>query len=146
VEGGRHGGGRIRRRGFSEKAWEILVTDAKAALVDCRTLPEWMFVGVPDLASIGKKTIFAEWQHYPSMQVNPAFAEQVRAGGANPESTLLFICRSGNRSKAAAIAMTAQGFARCYNVAEGFEGGLDAQSQRGKAAGWRAAGLPWKQE
>jgi len=124
----------------------MLARESKALLVDVRTLPEWMFVGVPDLRSLNKKPIFAAWQNFPSMQQNPAFPEQVRAGGASDDAPLLFICRSGNRSKAAAIAMTALGFKRCYNVAEGFEGALDEDGHRGSKGGWKAARLPWGQE
>lgn len=129
-----------------KQAWEMLAGDAKALLVDVRTLPEWMFVGVPDLRSLNKKPIFAAWQNFPSMQQNPAFVEQVRAGGATEDVPLLFICRSGSRSKAAAIALTELGFKRCYNVAEGFEGSRDAQGHRGMTGGWKAASLPWAQE
>ena len=129
-----------------KEAWELLAGDPKAMLVDCRTLPEWMFVGVPDLRPLGKKPIFAAWQIFPAMQPNPAFADQVRAGGAREETPLLFICRSGNRSKAAAIALTAQGFSHCYNVSEGFEGSLDAKGHRAAAGGWKHADLPWIQE
>jgi rhodanese-related sulfurtransferase len=128
------------------EAWEILANDLKAMLVDVRTLPEWTFVGVPDLRSINKKAIFTAWQLYPSMEQNPVFAEQVRAGGADEETPLLFICRSGNRSKAAAIAMTALGFKHCYNVAEGFEGSIDEGGHRGARNGWKVTGLPWVQE
>jgi rhodanese-related sulfurtransferase len=129
-----------------EEAWELLANDPKAMLVDCRTLPEWMFVGVPDLKELSKKPIFVAWQVYPAMQQNSAFADQVRAGGADESTPLLFICRSGNRSKAAAIAMTEQGFKRCYNVAQGFEGSADEHSHRGTERGWKAGGLPWVQE
>ncbi len=129
-----------------KEAWELLANDPKAMLVDCRTLPEWMFVGVPDLKELSKKPIFAAWQVYPGMQQNPAFADQLRAGGADGDTPLLFICRSGNRSKAAAIAMTEQGFKRCYNVAQGFEGPGDKRSHRGTKGGWKAVGLPWVQE
>lgn len=115
-------------------------------LVDVRTLPEWTFVGVPDLAELKKKPIFAAWQIYPAMQQNPAFAEQVRAGGADEKTPLLFICRSGNRSKAAAIAMTQEGYDKCYNVADGFEGPAGDDNHRGTKAGWKAAKLPWIQE
>ncbi len=128
------------------EAWELLAGDLKAMLVDCRTLPEWMFVGVPDLRPLGKKPIFAAWQIFPAMQPNPAFAEQVRAGGAREDTPLLFICRSGNRSKAAAMAMASLGFSRCYNVAEGFEGAIDENGHRGAAGGWKHAALPWTQE
>jgi len=129
-----------------KEAWEMLASDPNAMLVDCRTLPEWMFVGVPDLRPLGKKPIFAAWQIFPAMQPNPAFAEQVRAGGAREDTPLLFICRSGNRSKAAAMALSALGFNRCYNVAEGFEGPTDNQGHRGAAGGWKHADLPWTQE
>lgn len=69
--------------------------------------------------------------------------------GANPianrERALLFICRSGVRSIAAAEAMAASGYARSFNVTEGFEGGLDGEGHRG-AEGWKACGLPWVQK
>ena len=80
------------------------------------------------------------------VQKVPVEAGQVRAGGAVEDAPVLFICRSGNRSKAAAIAMTAAGFARCYNVAEGFEGAPDDKGHRGVVGGWKVAGLPWIQE
>jgi rhodanese-related sulfurtransferase len=35
-------------------AWKALSQDSKAMLVDVRTQPEWNFVGVPDLRSLGK--------------------------------------------------------------------------------------------
>jgi len=41
--------------------------------------------------------------------------------------------------------MTAQGFTRCYNIAEGFEGDKDAEQHRGTVSGWKHAGLPWIQ-
>ena len=41
--------------------------------------------------------------------------------------------------------MTAAGYSTCFNVADGFEGPLDAQAKRGAAGGWKAAGLPWRQ-
>jgi rhodanese-related sulfurtransferase len=58
---------------------------------------------------------------------------------------VLFLCRSGGRSKSAAIAQTGAGYKKCYNVAGGFEGDLDADGHRGHIGGWKAAGLPWKQ-
>jgi rhodanese-related sulfurtransferase len=62
------------------------------------------------------------------------------------EAPILFICRSGGRSRAAAAALTAAGYRRCYNVAEGFEGNPDPERHRGKTGGWKAAGLPWVQD
>lgn len=129
-----------------EEAWKLLSDDESAVLVDVRTRPEWVFVGVPDLSGLGRDAVFCEWQSYPTMQVNGEFAGQLRASGVEEDRPILFICRSGQRSKTAAIAMTGQGFTRCYNVAGGFEGPPDGDRQRGKVGGWKAAGLPWIQE
>lgn len=130
----------------AEEAWEKLVQDEGAVLVDCRTRPEWLFVGIPDLSSLGKKTVFAEWQVFPSMQVNGDFAQQLRDAGVAEDQQVLFICRSGARSKSAAIAMTNQGFSRCFNVGGGFEGPHDDDKHRGRVDGWKASDLPWIQE
>ena len=46
---------------------------------------------------------------------------------------------------AAAQAALAAGFPHVYNVADGFEGPVDANGHRGVAAGWKAKGLPWRQ-
>ncbi|MEM9429840.1 MAG: rhodanese-like domain-containing protein [Pseudomonadota bacterium] len=132
-------------------AFAALEGDQNAVLVDVRTRAEWGFVGVPDLSSIGREALFVEWQSFPSMAVNTSFCEAVvdAAGGTLPEQ-ILFICRSGARSHAAAEAVSA--FARsqgltavCVNVVEGFEGDLDVERHRGKKNGWKAHGLPWRQ-
>ncbi|QEX25333.1 hypothetical protein FRZ61_52800 [Hypericibacter adhaerens] len=128
------------------QAWQMLSQEKPVRLVDVRTRPEWSFVGVPDLSSLGKKTMFLSWQDYPAMQVNPAFAAELAKVLPDKDTPVLFLCRSGARSKAAAMALTAMGYSRCFNVSEGFEGALDAEHHRGRAGGWKAAGLPWVQE
>jgi rhodanese-related sulfurtransferase len=115
-------------------------------LVDVRTQPEWVFVGVPDLNPLGKRAVFIPWQVYPAMQVNGEFAKQVQAAGAKPDAPVLFLCRSGSRSKAAAIAVTRTGYTRAYNIAGGFEGPPDAKKHRGAKEGWKADDLPWIQD
>lgn len=127
------------------QTWQALQTDPDARLVDCRTDAEWNFVGVPDLSDAGKQTVLIQWQVYPSMQRDPAFEEKLRRAGLTPDHHIYFICRSGVRSLAAAEAARAAGFAHVYNVADGFEGPVDGSGQRGKAAGWKADGLPWLQ-
>lgn len=129
----------------ASKAWEILEKEKKAVLVDVRTRPEWEFVGVPDLSRLNKELALIPWQVYPTMQLNAAFAEELENAGVPRDATLLFICRSGARSKAAAIAMTQAGFRTCYNVAGGFEGPPDPDRHRGRVDGWKARGLPWIQ-
>src|SRR5262245_8225203 len=126
-------------------AWKILSERQDAVLIDVRTRAEWNYVGLPDLASLAKKPALLEWQVFPSMQPNPEFVASLSGGAANKDAPLLFLCRSGARSAAAAKAMTAAGYSSCFNVADGFEGPLDAQAKRGATAGWKAAGLPWRQ-
>ena len=127
------------------QTWEALKIEADAQLVDVRTEAEWAFVGLPDLGAAEKQTILIPWQTYPSMQVNPAFTDHLRQAGLTPENRIYFICRSGARSMSAAQAAQAAGFPHVYNVADGFEGPVDATGHRGTEAGWKAEGLPWRQ-
>jgi rhodanese-related sulfurtransferase len=130
-------------------AYAVLTDDQKSVLVDVRTKAEWTYVGVPDLSGVGKTPIFLEWQTYPSMQVaadfTPRLVAELDARGADRSTPVVFLCRSGARSRAAAIALTDAGWARCYNIAEGFEGGINETRQRGAMGGWRSRGLPWTQ-
>ena len=126
-------------------AWEALLREPEAQLVDVRTQPEWAFVGLPDLGEAGKQAVLIPWQSYPAMQVDARFADRLREAGLTPDSKLYFICRSGARSMAAAVAAQQAGFKHAYNVADGFEGPPDGEGHRGTAAGWKAEGLPWRQ-
>jgi rhodanese-related sulfurtransferase len=129
------------------EAWKGLSGNPKAVLVDVRTQPEWAFVGVPDLRSLGKKTGFVCWQVYPQMQVDPDFVAKVEQfTGGDREAPIYFICRSGARSRSAAEALTAAGYRQCFNVADGFEGNVDNQGHRGTTGGWKASNLPWVQQ
>ena len=130
----------------AREAWELLSREPEAVLVDVRSRAEWSFVGVPDLSELGKETAFVEWQVFPGMVPNEGFAEELRATEVSPDRTVVFICRSGQRSMHAAVAMTKRGYARCFNLAGGFEGPLDDDGHRGRLDGWKVAGLPWKQE
>ena len=109
-----------------------------ARLVDVRTKPELQYVGeVPD-------TLAIEWQTWPGGTPNPEFlAELAKAVGK--DEPVMFLCRSGVRSHAAAEAATREGWKHAYNILEGFEGDKDAQGHRSTLGGWRKAGLPWTQ-
>lgn len=130
----------------SEQAWRILSENPDAVLIDVRTEAEWAYVGVPDLNAIGKQTRFVSLQNFPTMKMNPEFTQQVEDAGIKNNAPVLFICRSGQRSRTAAIILTQRGFDLCYNVADGFEGSLDGDRHRGSAGGWKAVGLPWVQQ
>lgn len=121
-----------------------LQADPLAVLVDVRTTVEWSYVGLPDLTQIGKRAIFLEWQHFPDGTLNGGFVEQLRDVGVGEGAPIYFLCRSGVRSAAAAKAATAAGLGPAYNVSDGFEGPLGRDGHR-DVAGWKAAGLPWRQ-
>jgi rhodanese-related sulfurtransferase len=128
-----------------QDAWAALKAEPDAVLIDVRTKPEWSYVGVPDLAALGKKLVTIEWQSWPDGRLNPDFAQAVAAAGVKPSDKVLLLCRSGVRSKAAAQLLTEGGWSRCYNVSDGFEGPHDATRHRGTVAGWQHDGLPWTQ-
>jgi hypothetical protein len=100
------------------ETWKRLEADPKSVLVDVRTRAEWTFVGVPDLAKIGREVVLMEWQSFPDG----------RAAGD-------FTDRLGQ-------ALAGKGIGK---DAEGFEGPLDGARHRSKVAGWKFAGLDWAQ-
>ena len=124
-------------------------SDAGSVLIDVRTIAEWAYVGLPDLSAIGKRPVLVEWQGFPDDRVNAAFVERLVEAlgplGADQDSELFFLCRSGQRSLKAAQVMAGAGYRRCRNVADGFEGPLDPHRHRGRVSGWKAKGLPWTQ-
>jgi rhodanese-related sulfurtransferase len=132
-----------------DEAMALLEHDKTAVLVDVRSQPEWSFVGVPDLSDLGREPVFLEWQSYPAMALNPDFVPALTAElerrGTPRDAPILFLCRSGARSKSAARTMTEAGYNRCLNIAGGFEGGPDPSRHRGVLEGWKARALPWTQ-
>jgi rhodanese-related sulfurtransferase len=127
------------------KAWEILKNTPESVLVDVRTNAEWAYVGVPDLSSLNKKVATVSWIEFPSMTPNPHFLEAVKDCQPDPHAPTLFLCRSGVRSIAAAIAATNAGFTACYNILAGFEGDMDSHRHRGTISGWKFENLDWIQ-
>ena len=134
---------RGQKKGLSY-AGELLPAEAHklmqagAKLVDVRTKPEMIYVGkVPGSAAV-------EWQTWPGNRENPEFLAELAA--LVPKDTpVMFLCRSGARSHAAAEAATRAGWKEAYNVLEGFEGDKDGAGHRSTVGGWRKAGLPWTQ-
>lgn len=107
-------------------------------IVDVRTRAELDWVGrIPGAVEI-------EWNSWPGNQPNPNFSAQLKHQ-VDPEALVMFICRSGARSHAAAVAANGAGYSACYNVLEGFEGDKDVNNHRGNIGGWRNAELPWSQ-
>ena len=130
-----------------QEAWDVLANDPAAVLVDVRTSVEWQLIGKPDLSAIGKEAIYLQWV---TMQgVNKNFIDELKAAlmehGVTQDAPVFFMCQSGGRSKMSAMQCTEQGYTRCYNLSEGFEGELDEHQHRNSISGWKVAGLPWTQ-
>jgi len=119
------------------QAWRLMRADA-ATLVDVRSPEEWQFVGrVPN-------ALLVPWATGITLAREPGFLDALRAL-VPPERPVMFLCRSGKRSAAAATLATQAGYRLAINVDEGFEGELDEQGRRGNTGGWRRHGLPWVQ-
>ena len=121
-----------------EEAWAKL--EEGAVLVDVRTEGEWAHIGIPDTKATENDPLFIQWT-FPGGIPNPDFIEHLRQQAPEDQGTeLVFLCRSGQRSIAAAIAATQAGFTS-YNVLEGFEGEPDRYGAR-TVNGWKNRGLP----
>jgi len=119
-------------------AWQLFSTLA-AIIIDVRSVEERLFVGyVPG-------TLHAPWAQGVGMVPNPNFIRGLEAR-VSKDTVVLFLCRSGKRSAAAATAATKAGWLHAFNIAEGFEGELDNSRRRGHVGGWRHHGLPWIQQ
>lgn len=129
------------------EAWEILQSNADAALIDVRTSMEFEYVGHPANA------INIPWKEAPDWQVNPDFVAEVKKTLSALKGTtedvesqpVLTICRSGKRSMAAAEELIRNGFREVYNIEQGFEGDRDGAKHRSTINGWRFFNLPWEQ-
>lgn len=121
-----------------QEAWAKL--EDGAILVDVRTEGEWAHIGIPDTKETENDPLFIQWNlagGIPNSQFVEQLKQQAPEGGG---SELVFLCRSGARSIAAAIAATEAGFIS-YNVLEGFEGEPDRYGER-TVNGWKNRGLP----
>jgi rhodanese-related sulfurtransferase len=124
----------------------------RSLLIDIRSRAEIAFVGTP--AGVDAIVPFAELAQ--PLQWDSARREfrlvdetgflakmekQVARLGGDRGTTLLLVCRSGERAAAAARLLRDAGFERVTVVGGGFEGSVGADGRR--HGGWKDAGLPW---
>ncbi len=129
-----------------QQTWEMLKNEQDAVFIDVRTDDEFAYVGEPELGDMNNPAHKICWKIFPDMNRKPHFEDAVRDVVSKQETPILFFCRSGIRSAAAAATMTALGYQRCYNITEGFEGDKDSNDHRGSINGWKVRGLPWVQK
>jgi rhodanese-related sulfurtransferase len=126
----------------------------RVTVLDVRTPEEYLFIGHAEMAwNVPLAAQTFEWdaarKQFP-MRPLPDFVERVRKI-ANPDDTLLVMCRSGGRSAAAVNLLASAGFRNVYNITDGFEG--DSVKDPGSVFhgqhmvnGWRNSALPWTYE
>ncbi|MBN9290402.1 MAG: UvrD-helicase domain-containing protein [Hyphomicrobium denitrificans] len=120
-----------------QDAWAKLQDGA--ILVDVRTEGEWAHIGIPDTKATENDPLFIQWNLAGGVP-NSRFIEDLQQQAPEGDGVeLVFLCRSGQRSIAAAIAATQAGFT-AYNVLEGFEGEPDRYGER-TVNGWKNRGL-----
>ena len=123
-----------------QEAYSLVQSDPSVHIVDVRTNAERDWVG--QVAIHPAQLHAVQWNLYPT-QRNPDFLTEL-ASAVSKDSVLLFLCRSGVRSRAAAQLATENGYSRCFDILEGFEGDKDGNGHRKTTAGWCHAGLPWR--
>ena len=123
-----------------QEAWTLLQADPGVKLVDVRTNAERDWVGRVAIPEDQHGAV--QWSTWPGGVPNPDFVQQL-AQVAGKDQVLLFLCRSGVRSRHAARAATENGYANSFDILEGFEGDKDAEGHRKSVGGWCKAGLPW---
>lgn len=128
----------------------------KALVIDVRTQAEIEYVGVADIVDSNIPYMVNDYNTWDEkngryqMSPNSGFlskmSDLVNAAGLNKDSTIIVMCRSGDRSAGAANLMAKAGYTNVYSVEDGFEGDVaqngDHKGQR-VVNGWKNAGLPW---
>jgi len=123
-----------------QEAWALLQADPSVKLVDVRTNAERDWIGRAAIPEAQHGAV--QWSLYPGGAPNPDFVAQLQQA-ADKEDTVLFLCRSGVRSRHAARVATELGYPNAFDILEGFEGDRDAEGHRKTVGGWCKAGLPW---
>ena len=123
------------------EAFALLQNDSKILLVDVRTNAERDWVGRVNISEA--QHLAVQWSLYPGGTPNPDFLAQLQASVPDKDSVILFLCRSGVRSRHGAKLATENGYTNCFDILQGFEGDKDEQGHRKTVGGWCQNGLPW---
>ena len=131
-------------------AYSLATADANVYIIDVRTIAEWQWIGHPGTNKVGEgaeldgKVVNISYKidKKGAMIVNPSFINEINElFSGRTDITLITMCRSGSRSKAAAGLLEEAGYS-ALNMVTGFEGGKDVFGYR-TVNGWANDGLPY---
>lgn len=83
------------------------------AVVDIRTAPEWFQSGVIPESKL--LTFFDARGNYDAL----GFLQNLKRQGITPETPVILVCRSGNRTLSISNFLISQGFEKVYNLKHG---------------------------
>lgn len=134
----------------------LTAKNSKVLFIDVRTAAEAQYVGTTPLMDanvpfkIGPTNTFDEKKGVLALDPNPNFVAQIEARLTAKSLTkadpVVLMCRSGDRSAAAANMLADAGFTSVYSVVDGFEGDI---AKDGPTAGlrtvngWKNKNQPW---
>ena len=134
------------------QAFKMVKGNSHAFIVDVRSRPEYVLIGHPVMAyHVPLKTWTGKHTSKGyGMADNEAFVKDLKVRFNPQTDTLIFMCRSGSRSCAAAEKAVNAGWpsGKIFNMLGGFEGEKDGNpdsafhGQR-TMGGWKNEGLPW---
>jgi rhodanese-related sulfurtransferase len=137
----------------AKEAYDMVVENPKKMLfVDVRTPAETLYVGIANQVNLNipymlndhstwdcKKNRF---QMNPNSDFTTKIADAMAARSLKKSDMVILICRSGDRSAAAANLLTNAGYTNVWSVYDGFEGDMSKEGRR-TVNGWKNANLPW---
>ena len=118
----------------SKEITDYLKKNPKCVLLDVRTEEEWNQDGKPDGNKIGLTTYFLSIQFGDERIFNENFIQEFKNLNIGQDHEILTMCRSGDRSHAAAELLTKENYT-CSNISDGFLG-------NNENVGWKKSDLP----
>lgn len=141
----------------AKEAYGIKISEKEKVLfIDVRTRAELAFLGMAtDVDANIPYMLVGDWDEwddkkqnfkmYPNSNFLPYFEEYVNEHNFNKNSKIILICRSGNRSSAAANLLAKVNYTNVYSVVDGFEGDKSKADEKctRNINGWKNMDLPW---
>ena len=104
----------------SQQLYDLLVSDPRTLIIDVRFADERAELGyIKNSHPI--PLYLSNWDQ------NPAFVDEIDKIAA-PDTPLVFVCRSGNRSCIACDLAQNKGYSAIYNLSEGYSGLVSLKS------------------